>query len=101
MAAGTPVWSSRFAFIMASVGFAVGLGNIWRFPYIAGENGGAAFVVVYLICVEEKVLPEWVAGRRVSVQWRGRKREERGAESVGARAEQRPAQNQARGTREL
>ena len=44
-------WSSRFAFLMASVGFAVGLGNIWRFPYVAGENGGAAFVLVYLICV--------------------------------------------------
>ena len=43
-------WSSRFAFLMASVGFAVGLGNIWRFPYIAGENGGAAFVLIYLIC---------------------------------------------------
>ena len=44
-------WTSRFAFLLASVGFAVGLGNIWRFPYVTGENGGAAFVLVYLLCV--------------------------------------------------
>mgnify|MGYP005716820987 CR=1 FL=1 len=49
-AMGNAVWSSRFAFIMASVGFAVGLGNIWRFPYVTGENGGSAFVVIYLLC---------------------------------------------------
>ncbi len=41
-------WSSRMAFIFAAVGSAVGLGNIWRFPYMAGENGGAAFVIVYI-----------------------------------------------------
>ena len=43
-------WTSRFAFLMASIGFAVGLGNIWKFPYITGENGGGAFVLIYLLC---------------------------------------------------
>ncbi|MFT5709868.1 MAG: NSS family neurotransmitter:Na+ symporter [Halioglobus sp.] len=61
-------WSSRFAFIMASVGFAVGLGNIWRFPYITGENGGAAFVIVYLACAFGIGIPilmaELLIGRR-------------------------------------
>lgn len=61
-------WSSRFAFLMASVGFAVGLGNIWRFPYIAGENGGSAFVIIYLLCVFIIGLPvlmaELLIGRR-------------------------------------
>lgn len=45
------LWSSRMAFVLAVTGSAVGLGNIWRFPYIAGENGGGAFVIVYLLCV--------------------------------------------------
>ena len=44
-------WGSKFGFIMAAAGSAVGLGNIWRFPYITGENGGGAFVLVYLACV--------------------------------------------------
>ncbi|GIX31825.1 MAG: transporter [Porticoccaceae bacterium] len=44
-------WASRWTFILAATGSAVGLGNIWKFPYIAGENGGGAFVLVYLLCV--------------------------------------------------
>lgn len=61
-------WSSRAAFIMAAVGSAVGLGNLWRFPYVAGENGGGAFVLFYIICVAVIGLPILVAelfiGRR-------------------------------------
>jgi NSS family neurotransmitter:Na+ symporter len=44
-------WGSRFGFIMAAAGSAVGLGNIWRFPYLTGANGGGAFIVIYLVCV--------------------------------------------------
>lgn len=50
-------WSSRWVFILAATGAAVGLGNIWKFPYIAGENGGGAFVMVYLICITLIGLP--------------------------------------------
>ena len=45
------MWSSRWLFVLAAAGSAVGLGNIWKFPYIAGENGGGAFVLLYLVCV--------------------------------------------------
>lgn len=44
-------WSSRFMFIIAATGAAVGLGNIWKFPYIMGQNGGGAFVLLYLLCI--------------------------------------------------
>lgn len=44
-------WASRWTFILAATGSAVGLGNIWKFPYITGENGGGAFVLVYLACI--------------------------------------------------
>jgi NSS family neurotransmitter:Na+ symporter len=61
-------WSSRMAFILAVTGSAVGLGNIWKFPYIAGENGGGAFVLVYLLCVVLVGMPvmmsEILIGRR-------------------------------------
>lgn len=61
-------WSSRMAFILAVTGSAVGLGNIWKFPYIAGENGGGAFVLVYLVCVVVIGMPvmmsEILIGRR-------------------------------------
>ena len=44
-------WSDRLSFVLAATGSAIGLGNIWRFPYITGENGGGAFILIYLLCV--------------------------------------------------
>jgi len=44
-------WASKFGFIFAAAGSAVGLGNVWRFPYLTGQNGGAAFVLIYIVCV--------------------------------------------------
>jgi NSS family neurotransmitter:Na+ symporter len=61
-------WSSRFGFIMAAVGSSVGLGNIWRFTYTTGENGGGAFVIAYLGFIILIAFPllaaEYAIGRR-------------------------------------
>lgn len=61
-------WSGRWAFILAATGSAVGLGNIWKFPYITGEHGGGAFVLVYLLCIAIVGIPVMMAevmlGRR-------------------------------------
>ena len=54
-------WSSRLAFTLAATGSAVGLGNIWKFPYMAGEHGGGAFVLVYLACILLVGVPIMVA----------------------------------------
>jgi NSS family neurotransmitter:Na+ symporter len=62
------MWSTRLGFILAATGSAVGLGNVWKFPYIVGENGGGAFVLVYLACVALIGIPimmvEILVGRR-------------------------------------
>ncbi|MGD9489202.1 MAG: sodium-dependent transporter [Calditrichaceae bacterium] len=62
-------WSSKIGFILAAAGSAIGLGNIWRFPYIVGENGGAAFVLIYILFVFVIGLPymfaELALGRSV------------------------------------
>src|ERR1700755_2899838 len=61
-------WSSHYLFIMASVGSAVGLSNIWRFTYLVGENGGGAFVLVYLVSLVVMCIPilaaEMMIGKR-------------------------------------
>jgi NSS family neurotransmitter:Na+ symporter len=55
------MWASRLGFILAAAGSAVGLGNIWKFPYITGNNGGGAFVLVYLVCIALVGLPIMMA----------------------------------------
>ncbi len=61
-------WSSRRAFLLAAIGSAIGLGNVWRFPYITGVNGGGAFVLIYCACILIIALPllmsEIAIGRR-------------------------------------
>ena len=61
-------WGSRLGFTLAAVGSAVGLGNVWRFPYVVGEHGGAAFLVLYLVVLIVMGLPVMIAelaiGRR-------------------------------------
>ena len=60
-------WGTRLGFIMAAAGSAVGLGNIWKFPYMTGENGGGAFLVIYMVCIVvfgfSLVMAELVLGR--------------------------------------
>ena len=60
-------FSSRFTTVLTMVGVAVGLGNVWRFPYMMGEYGGSAFLVVYLVFTALVALPaltaEWTLGR--------------------------------------
>lgn len=67
MSAGRQHWSGRAAFFLATVGSAVGLGSIWKFPYMVGENGGGAFLLLYAAGLALAVLPlmiaEFVIGR--------------------------------------
>ncbi|MFT5871546.1 MAG: NSS family neurotransmitter:Na+ symporter [Clostridium sp.] len=64
-------WGSRIGFIMAAAGSAVGLGNIWRFPYMAGENGGSAFIIIYLgfvfVVGLSLMIAELAMGRKTSL----------------------------------
>lgn len=64
-------WGSRLGFIMAAAGSAVGLGNIWRFPYLTGQNGGGAFILIYLMFVVligfSIMLAEFTVGRKTGL----------------------------------
>ena len=64
-------WGTKFGFILAASGSAVGLGNIWKYPYIAGENGGGAFTLIYLLCILIVGMPivigEFVIGRKTQL----------------------------------
>ncbi|GAA3931272.1 sodium-dependent transporter [Litoribacillus peritrichatus] len=64
------IWRNRWIFILAATGSAVGLGNIWKFPYITGEHGGGAFVLMYLACIALVGIPVMVA--EVAMGRRGR-----------------------------
>lgn len=68
MSSPIPVWSSRVAFYLATVGGAVGLGSIWRMPYLVGSNGGSAFIVVFviacLVIATPLLVAEFLIGRR-------------------------------------
>ena len=61
-------WSGIVGFVLAAIGSAIGLGNVWRFPYITGQHGGGAFVIIYIGCVLAVGVPimlaEFLIGRK-------------------------------------
>src|SRR3972149_200582 len=67
VAGARETWSSTAGFVLASVGSAVGIGNLWRFPYVVGTNGGGAFLIPYVIAIAACGLPlmilEFALGR--------------------------------------
>jgi len=68
--ANRDVWSSKTAFVLASIGSAIGLGNLWRFPYVCYENGGGAFLIAYVVCLFLAGIPllmlEFSIGKRMN-----------------------------------
>ncbi|GIW56008.1 MAG: hypothetical protein KatS3mg082_2412 [Nitrospiraceae bacterium] len=64
--AGPGRFGSALGFVMVAVGAAVGLGNVWKFPYLAGANGGAVFVLLYLVFLALVALPILVAEVAIS-----------------------------------
>src|SRR5690606_5722479 len=64
-------FSSRLVFIFAAIGSAVGLGNIWRFPYVAYDNGGGAFILPYLVALLTAGIPFLYLDYAIGHRWRG------------------------------
>ena len=71
MTAQREKWGSKLGFILAAAGSAVGIGNIWKYPHMAGQNGGSAFTIVYLICIFlvglSIVIAEFAIGRKTQL----------------------------------
>ncbi|NKX52612.1 sodium-dependent transporter, partial [Arthrobacter deserti] len=65
------VWSTRKVFILSAIGSAVGLGNIWRFPYVAYENGGGAFIIPYLVALLTAGIPLLFLDYAIGHRFRG------------------------------
>ena len=81
-------WSSWRGFLLSAIGFSVGLGNIWRFPYVAGENGGSAFVIIYLLCAFAIGLPLLVS--ELAIGRLGRRDPAGSYRAVASRADRSP-----------
>ena len=54
-------WGSRLGFVLAAAGSAIGLGTLWKFPYVTGENGGGLFVLIYIFCIFFIGIPVFIA----------------------------------------
>ena len=64
-------WNSKLGFLLAAIGSAVGLGNIWRFPYVAAENGGGAFMIPYFIAILTAGIPILILEYTIGKTYRG------------------------------
>ena len=64
-------WGSHIGFILAAVGSAIGVGNIWRFPYVIYENGGGAFLIPYLLAIVTAGIPLMILEFGVGHKYRG------------------------------
>ncbi|MFQ5938370.1 MAG: sodium-dependent transporter, partial [Acidiferrobacterales bacterium] len=85
-------WSSPWVFLLAATGAAIGLKNIWQFPFLAGQYGGGAFIIVYLLCIVVVGLPLLIA--EISLGRCGRQSPVNSLRLLAERARRRPAWGQ-------